>query len=79
MLFFIVFLAKYLFFNWSYSTTGFELIIFLCFQKECEYIFFRFKKGAGGLIQKPLPKKLFHNIGGIQIGCDINFCAVRLR
>ena len=35
MLFFIVFLAKYLFFDWSYSTTDFEFIkIFLFVSKK---------------------------------------------
>ena len=65
MLFLIVFLAKYLFFNWSYSTTSFEVI---------KIFFFVSKKNADTSVLN-----LFHNIDGIQKGCDINFCAVRLK
>ena len=82
MLFLIVFLAKYLFFNWSYSTTSFEFIkiFFFVSKKNADTSFLDFKKlkGATVLILELLPKKLFHNIDGIQKGCDINFCVVRL-
>ena len=47
MLFLIVFLAKYLFFNWSYSTTSFEFIkiFFFVSKKNADTYFLNFKKG----------------------------------
>ena len=74
-LFLIVFLAKYLFFNWSYSTISFEFvkIFFFVSKKNLDTPFLEFKKGVGVLILELLPKKLFHNIGAIQKTCDITF------
>ena len=42
-----VFLTKYLFFNWSYSTTSFEFIKILFFvsKKNADASFSDFKKG----------------------------------
>ena len=47
VLFLIVFLAKYLFFNWSYSTTSFEFIkiFFFVSKKNADTSFLDFKKG----------------------------------
>ena len=47
MLFLIVFLAKYLFFNWSYSTTSFEFIkiFFFVSKKNADRSFLFLKRG----------------------------------
>ena len=47
MLFLIVFLAKYLFFNWFYSTASFEFIkiFFFVSKKSANTSFLDFKKG----------------------------------
>ena len=47
MLFLIVFLAKYLFFNWSYSTTTFEFIkiFFFVSKKNADTFFLNLKRG----------------------------------
>ena len=47
MLFLIVFLAKYLFFNWSYSKTSFEFIkiFFFVSKKNADTSFSDFKIG----------------------------------
>ena len=47
MLSLILFLAKYLFFNWSYSTTSFEFIkiFFFVSIKNADTSFLDFKKG----------------------------------
>ena len=80
MLFLSVLGQVNLFIDWYYSATGFEFIKILFFlsKKNMDTLFLDFKKGlAWSFDSETPPKNVFHNISGIQKGCDINFYAVR--